>query len=147
MTLVEKQSEGLIFYNPFGLAAYSILTDDDANKVFCETDGNIAGVEWDVEIPEAELPEAEVHITHIHNNQYVAVEDHDKNDEYEHSNNNKGTKVDNDNEITGVANGNESTEVENYGKSTGAKLESESMGVTEANNEANYMALIDDAIE
>ena len=52
MALSEKQNEGLLFENRAGVTVNDILPDDDANEAFKEIDGNIEGVDWEVETPE-----------------------------------------------------------------------------------------------
>ena len=68
MSLAEKQTEGLIFDNCVGLAVDNILLDDDTNEAFRKINGNIAGVEW-----EADPPEAKLHMPKIFNNQYAPL--------------------------------------------------------------------------
>ena len=55
MALAEKQTEGPIFGNNFGLAVNVTMPDDDTNKAFREINGNISGVKWEAEQPELEL--------------------------------------------------------------------------------------------
>ena len=52
------------------------------NEAFKNIDGNIAGVDWEVEPPEQEIQDPAVYIPHLNNNQYAALagdEDDDQN--------------------------------------------------------------------
>ena len=91
--LSKKQNEGLIFQNRTGTTVNDIMPDDEANKAFEKIDGNITGVEWEVEIQE---PAA--HTPQLNNNNYAALvgEEEDK------DNVTKSTGVENDRETTGV---------------------------------------------
>ena len=66
----------MVFENSTGATVNDILIDDEANEAFDEIDGNITGVEWEVE---AEIQELATHITQINNNQYVALTDEEDN--------------------------------------------------------------------
>ena len=52
MAPAKKQNEGLIFENRAGATVNDIFPDGEANEAFNEIDGNITGVEWEVEPPE-----------------------------------------------------------------------------------------------
>ena len=68
MALSEKNTKGLIVEKCASITVNNILPDDDVNEEFSEIDGNITGVEWEAEPPEAELQRAAFHILHIQNN-------------------------------------------------------------------------------
>ena len=130
MALAKKQNKGLIFENRNRATVNDLLPDDEANKAFEKTDGNITGVEW-----EAEIQEPSTHIPQINNNQYAAMAVEEGN-EY---NDTESTGVDNDGEITGVQQDKEITGVD-------SDNESAESGITGATNEAGELALIEEAI-
>ena len=109
MALAEKQNKGQILKNCTGTAVNDILPDDEANEAFKEIDGNITGVDWEVEIKE---PAA--HIPQLNINQYVELSA--KEDDEEHDT--KSTGVENAGEITDVRNDNKITRVDSNNKST-----------------------------
>ena len=51
MDLAKKQNEGLIFENCVGATVNDIFPDDEANEAFNKINGNIAGMDWEVEPP------------------------------------------------------------------------------------------------
>ena len=102
------------------------------NETFDETNRNITGVEWETE---TEIQEPATHIPQINNNQYVALTDEEDNE----GNNNKSTGVDNDGEITGVRQDEKITGVD-------SDNESAELGSTGSTDEADGLALIEEAI-
>ena len=132
MALAEKQNEGLIFENRTRATVNNILLDDEVNEAFDKIDGNITGVEWEAE---AETREPATYTAQTFNNQYASILD----EEGKKDNDNESTGVDNDGKITGVRHNNEIAGVDSNNEST----ESGSIG---KNNEADELALIEEAI-
>ena len=94
----------MIFETHTGATVKYILPDDKANEAFDELDGNIKGVDWEVE---TEIKEPAAHMLHLNNNQYAAI---------------SGEEDDEDNDT-------ESTGVENNGKITGVRHDDKTKGV------------------
>ena len=132
MSLAEKQNKGLIFENRTGATVNDILPYDEANEAFDKIDGNITGVKWEAE---AETREPASHIPQTFNNQYAALADEEENED----NDNESTGVDNDGEITGVRHDNKIAGVDSDNESTES-------GSTGKNEEADELALIEEAI-
>ena len=89
-------------------------------------------MEWETE---AETQEPATYTPQTFNNQYAALADEEENED----NNNESTGVDNDGEITGVRHDNEITGVDSDNESTES-------GCTGKNDEAEELALIEEAI-
>ena len=145
MALAEKQNEGLIFENCAGVTVNDIFPDDDTNEAFNKIDGNIEGVDWEVEPPEQEIQDTDIHIACINNNQYAALaddEDAEENKE-EQENNTESIGVENNGESTGARHDNGITGMDRNDESTGIKSESGSKGATE---KVDKMDLIEEAI-
>ena len=132
MALAEKQNEGLIFENRTGATVNEILPDDKKNEAFDEIYGNITGVEWEAE---AEIQYPGTHTPQISNNQYAALVDEEENE----NNDNKSTGVENDGKITGVRHDDKITGVD-------SDNESAELGITGPTDEADKLALIEEAI-
>ena len=68
MALSKKQNKCLIFEKHTGATVNDILPDDEANEAFKKIDGNITGVDWEVEIkePVAYMPQ-------LNKNQYAEL--------------------------------------------------------------------------
>ena len=120
MALAKKQNEGLIFENRTGATVNDILPDDEANEAFDKLDGNITGVQWEVE---TEIQEPATYIPQLNNNHYAALAGEEENE----GNDNESTGVDNDGKITGVDSDNKSAE----SGSTGATDESDELALIE----------------
>ena len=106
------------------------MPDDEANKAFEKIDGNITGVEWEVEIQE---PAA--HTPQLNNNNYAAL----VGDEEDKENVTESTGVENDRKTTGVRHDDKTTGVDSDNESTES-------GSTGATDKEDGMALIEEAI-
>ena len=107
------------------------LIEDKANEVFNKIKGNIAGVEWEVEIQEPA-----VNMPKLNNNQYAALAgDEDDNKSWDDQEKKR--------EIIGVQHDDKITGVDSDNRITGVNSEPGSTGAT---NKMDEMALIEEAI-
>ena len=130
MALAKKHNKGMIFENRTGATVNDIFPNDEANEEFKQIDRNITGVDW-----KAEIQDPAAHMTKLNSNQYAALAG-EEDDEY---NDTRSTGVDNHSKITGVRHDEKITGVDINNEST-------ELGKTGATDEADEMALIEEAI-